>query len=177
MKTPQESEENCSKPVRGEAAPAFLLAQVGAHAAAKFAERLGEAGLVPADAGILRILAATPAITQQALATKLGTLPSRLVAMIDDLESRGLVERHADESDRRRYALRLTEKGTSLLQTIGLIAREHRRSLLAALSNDEQRQLANLLQRVADEQGLTRGVHPGFAGGRAGAGKVQDQKD
>jgi DNA-binding MarR family transcriptional regulator len=163
MKVPPEPEENCSKPVRGRSAPAFLLAQVGAHAAAKFAERLRAIELVPAHAGILRILAATPAITQQALAAALGTLPSRLVAMVDELESKGLVERQSDDNDRRRYALRLTEKGTAMLQAIGRIAREHQQALLAALSEEEQRQLAGLLQRVGDEQGLLKGVHPGFA--------------
>jgi hypothetical protein len=45
---------------------------------------------------------------------------------------------------------------------IGHIAREHSQSLLAALSGDERQQLANLLQRIADQQGLTRSVHPGY---------------
>ena len=163
MKVPPESDENCPKPDRGRSAPAFLLAQVGAHAASKFAERLRDLELVPAHAGILRILAATPAITQQALAAALGNLPSRLVAMVDELESKGLVERQSDDSDRRRYALRLTDKGMAMLQAIGRTAREHQQTLLAALSEDEQRQLAGLLQRVGDEQGLLKGVHPGFA--------------
>ncbi len=163
MKAPPESEDNCSKPVRGRSSAAFLLAQVGAHAAAKFAEHLRDVDLVPAHAGILRILAATPAITQQALATALGTLPSRLVAMVDDLESKGLVERQSDDNDRRRYALRLTQKGTAMLQSVGKIAREHQQRLLAALSEQEQRQLAAFLQRIGDEQGLLKGVHPGFA--------------
>jgi DNA-binding MarR family transcriptional regulator len=163
MKAPPESEDNCSKPVRGRSSPAFLLAQVGAHAAAKFAERLRDLDLVPAHAGILRILAATPAITQQALAAALGTLPSRLVGMVDDLESKGLVERQSDDNDRRRYALRLTQKGTAMLQSVGKLAREHQQSMLAALSEQEQRQLASFLQRIGDEQGLLRGVHPGFA--------------
>ena len=78
-----------SGPPKGHSGAAFLLAQVGAHATSKFAERLFDLKLTPADAGIFRILAATPAITQQALATALGTLPSRLVALIDALESRG----------------------------------------------------------------------------------------
>jgi hypothetical protein len=39
----------------GNAGAAFLLAQVGAHAASKFAERLVELKLVPAHAGIFRI--------------------------------------------------------------------------------------------------------------------------
>ena len=113
-----------------------------------------------------RILAGRPAITQQALATALGALPSRLVALIDELESRGLLERRPHESDRRSYALHLTEAGKSTLQAIGRIAREHQQTLLAGLSEDEKRQLATLLQRIADQQGLTRGVHPGYASAR-----------
>ena len=149
--------------LKGHASTAFLVAQVGAHAASKFSERLLELTLTPADAGIFRILAATPAITQQALAQALGTLPSRLVALIDELESRGLLERRPHETDRRSYALHLTDAGRSTLHAIGRIAREHQHALLAALSEDEQRQLGNLLQRVAAQQGLIPGVHPGYA--------------
>lgn len=140
------------------------MAQVGHHAAAKFAENLAALQLIPAHAGIFRILAATPAITQQSLAAALGTHPSRLVALVDELESKGLIERRPRESDRRSYALHLTEKGRSTLQGIGRVAREHQQSLLAALSEEEQAALASLLQRVADQQGLTRGVHPGYGG-------------
>ena len=143
--------------------PAFLLAQVGAHAARKFAERLAELQLIPLDAGILRILGASPAITQQALATALGTQPGRLVALVDDLETKGLVERRENPDDRRSYALHLTETGRSTLEAIGRVGREHQQALLAALTEDEQRQLAALLQRIADEQGLAPGVHPGYA--------------
>ena len=163
MKRPANDEAPCTKPTRGRAGgAAFLLAQIGSHAASRFAARLADLELIPAQAGVLRILAATPAITQQALATALGTLPSRLVAIIDELESKGLLQRRASESDRRSYALHLTEKGISTLQAISKVAREHQQSLLAALSEEEQTALAGLLQRVADEQGLTRGVHPGF---------------
>jgi len=159
-----ENSHDCPPGVeRGHAPAAFLLAQVGAHAAAKFAERLAELDLVPAHAGIFRIVAATPAISQQALATTLRTVPSRLVALIDDLESRGLIERRPHETDRRSYALHLTEKGRATLQAIGRVGREHQQALLAALSQAEQQQLAGLLQRIAQQQGLAPGVHPGFA--------------
>src|SRR6266478_1712162 len=82
MKRERTDENDCSTPRRGPGA-AFLLAQVGAHAAANFAERLAEVNLAPAHAGIFRILAATPAISQQALAAALGTVPSRLVALMN----------------------------------------------------------------------------------------------
>jgi DNA-binding MarR family transcriptional regulator len=148
---------------RGSSAPAFLLAQVGAHAAAKFAERLRPLGLSPAHAGILRILEASPAITQQALARMLGSPASRLVALVDELEARGLIERQENETDRRRYALWLTEKGKTTLNSIGLLAREHQNSLLAVLSDEEREQLSTLLMRIAEYHSLRRGVHPGYS--------------
>ena|SRR5271167_1663270 len=163
-------DENCSKPKGRSGGAAFLLAQVGALAASRFAERLAALKLVPAHAGIFRILAATPAITQQALASALGTLPSRLVALVDELESKGLLERRPREDDRRSYALHLTEAGNSTLQAIGRIARDHQQALLAGLSEEEQRQLAALLQRVADQQGMIPRVHPGY-GNAEGSGR------
>lgn len=168
MSRMRREDDNGSKP-RGGPGAAFLLSQVGAHAASKFAERLTELNLVPAHAGIFRILSASPGLSQQALAGELGTVPSRLVALVDELESHGLVERRAHETDRRTHALHLTEKGKATLHSISRIAREHRQDLLAALSDEEQKQLAGFLERVAEQQGLIRGVHPGFAEqGRAG---------
>src|SRR6516225_12292980 len=89
----------------GHSSAAFLLAQVGAHAASQFAQRLGKLELAPRHAGILRILNSTPAITQQALAATLGMVPSRLVELVDEMESWGLIERRENADDRRRYAL------------------------------------------------------------------------
>jgi DNA-binding MarR family transcriptional regulator len=91
--------------------------------------------------------------------------PSRLVVLVDDMEQRGLIERRGNPEDRRRYALHVTEKGHSTLEAISRIAREHSQALLVGISEDEQQQLAALLQRIADQQGLTRGVHPGYRHG------------
>jgi len=161
MKKSRNTGESCLRPA-GRPSPSFLIAQVGAHAASQFAERLAKLKLAPWHAGILRILDSTPAMTQQALAATLGMVPSRLVALVDEMEARGLIERGENPDDRRRYALHITEKGRSTLETIGRVSHEHSQALLAAISEDEQRQLATLLQRVADQQGLTRGVHPGY---------------
>src|ERR1035438_6402429 len=51
---------------------ASLPAQVGAHAASRSPADLAALELAPPHAGIMRILGAQPAITQQALATALG---------------------------------------------------------------------------------------------------------
>ena len=101
-------------------------------------------------------------MTQQALAATLNMVPSRLVALLDEMENRALIERRANPDDRRSYAVHITEIGRSTLRAISVIAREHSQALLAALSDDELHQLASLLQRVAEQQGLTPGVHPGY---------------
>jgi DNA-binding MarR family transcriptional regulator len=149
-------------PPRRRTSAAFLVAQVGSHAASKFAERLAPLGLSPPHAGILRVLSADPGLSQQALGAILGILPSRLVILVDDLEKRGLVERRDTPDDRRSYALLLTGKGKEMLDDIGRVAREHDAAVCAALSEKEREQLASLLGRIAEDQGLVPGVHPGF---------------
>jgi DNA-binding MarR family transcriptional regulator len=142
--------------------PAFLLAQLGAHAASQFAERLGVLELTPPDAGILRLLHIAAGLSQQELAAKLQIHPSRLVAILDNLEKKGLVERRANPDDRRLYSLHLTKDGGEVLQRIGKVAREHQDALLSTLSREERHELTTLLLRIADQQGLVRGVHPGY---------------
>jgi DNA-binding MarR family transcriptional regulator len=141
---------------------AFLLSQVGAHASGKFAERLEPLGLKPAHAGILGVIEHADGLSQQALGEKLGMFPSRLVAVLDELEGRGLVERRDSPTDRRSYALYLTQAGREALEVIGRVAWEHQDALCAALDESERAQLAGFLTRIAAEQGLTPGVHPGF---------------
>jgi DNA-binding MarR family transcriptional regulator len=144
--------------------PAFLLAQIGAHAASEFAERLDILQLSPPDAGILRMLRTSAGISQQTLAAKLQIHPSRLVAILDNLEKRSLIERKPNPEDRRLYSLHLTKDGVEILERIGKVAREHQDALLAALNSDERRNLTALLQKIAGDQGLTPGVHPGYRG-------------
>jgi DNA-binding MarR family transcriptional regulator len=141
---------------------AFLLSQVGAHAAARFAERLEPFGLKPAHAGILVVLQQADGLSQQGLGEKLGAFPSRLVALLDELEGRGLVERRDSPTDRRSYALYLTEAGREALDQIRHVGREHQEALCAALNPSERAQLAGFLARIAAQQGLAPGVHPGF---------------
>lgn len=140
----------------------FLLSQVGGHSSARFAERLGPLGLRPAHAGILRVLDQAGGLSQQALGERLGVFPSRLVGLLDELGRLGLVERRDSPADRRSYALHLTGAGREALDRIGRVACEHQEDLCAALDASERAQLAGFLARIAAQQGLTPGVHPGY---------------
>ena len=146
----------------GRGGVAFLLAQLGAHAAGRFAERIAALDLTPAQAGLLRLLARTPGRSQRELAGDLGMPPSRFVPFADRLEERGLIERRRNPDDRRLYALHLTPEGFGLLGALREVATAHEEQTCQALSPEEHEQLAALLRRVADQQGLTPGVHPGY---------------
>jgi DNA-binding MarR family transcriptional regulator len=141
---------------------AFLLAQLGAHAAGRYAEKVAALDLDPAQTGVLHLIARRPGQSQQALADRLGVAASRVVALVDGLESRGLLARRRSVTDRRNYELDLTDEGQQLLGRLREVAKAHEADVTAALDADERAQLVGLLQKVADQQGLMPGVHPGY---------------
>lgn len=150
------------KPPSRPTGAAFLLSQLGAHAAERFGDRVAVLGLTPPHAGILRIIAAMPSCNQQSLARRLGVLPSRMVMLIDELVEKGLVERRRSQEDRRHSELVLTKAGTQMMEKLGRLAAEHEAALCAALTLEERELLAGLCRKIAAEQGLTPDVHPGF---------------
>lgn len=140
----------------------FVLSQLGFHVSQRFAEKIAPLGLVPPHVGILRMVGREPGQSQQALATKLGIPPNRLVGLIDELEARDLVRRERPPTDRRVFALHLTPDGEAMMERVQRIGIAHEREVTAALDDDERGTLVALLTRMADEQGLAPGVHPGL---------------
>ncbi|MBT4941193.1 MAG: MarR family transcriptional regulator, partial [Rhodospirillaceae bacterium] len=67
--------------------------------------------ITPGQFGVALIISANPGLTQSALARAVGIERSTMVAVIDALESRGLVERRPSPVDRRSYALVLSDQG------------------------------------------------------------------
>ena len=141
---------------------AFLLSQLGHRSASVFAELVASIDLTPPHAGILRAIAAEPGRSQQALSGQLGLLPSRVVAYVDELEDRGYVERRRNPDDRRLHALYLTASGKKVMSKLGELGRAHERQLTAGLDAAQRDTLRQLLRIVAEQQGLTLHVHPGY---------------
>src|SRR5258707_13304442 len=128
----------------------FRLAQIGAHAASKFGERLEALKLTPPQAGILGVLGRESGLSQQALADLLGMFPSRLVAILDDMQRAGLVERRPHPSDRRVSALYLTADGKKAIQASGRVAKQHETVFYVAINLDELAIMAQLTIWYAD---------------------------
>lgn len=156
--------------IDGDRAPstlAFLLSQVGIHASRLFAERISAVDLSPPLFRILNLVDAAEGKSQQAIGEAIEVPASRMVALVDELEQRGLVERRPDPADRRVRALYLTRKGRETLSRGRGIAKEHEEDLTRGLAAADRERLVALLQKIVDEQTLGKGVHPGL-GGTAG---------
>jgi DNA-binding MarR family transcriptional regulator len=141
---------------------AFLLSQIGHRSASVFTDLIASIDLTPPHAGILRAIAAEPGRSQQALSGQLALLPSRVVAYVDELEDRGYVERRRNPDDRRLHALHLTASGKKVITKIGELGRQHDRLLTAGLDSQQRDTLHQLLATIAEQQGLTPHVHPGY---------------
>jgi DNA-binding MarR family transcriptional regulator len=141
----------------------FSLSTTGYAVSRCFHEILDPLDLEPRDFALLRAVRAAEGLSQQALAERMRILPSRMVAFIDALEARGLLERRHSREDRRTRALHLTDEGRDLLDRAFALALGHERNICADLSAEEREQLLGLLQRVALRLGLPAGTHAGHA--------------
>lgn len=161
------------QPIRGDRAPstlAFLLSQVGIHAARRFSERMAEIDLQPPLFRILNLVDAAEGRSQQAIGEAIQVPPSRMVALVDELEQRGLVERRPDPMDRRVRALYLTREGREMLFRGRKIAKEHERELTKGMPVADREMLTGLLQQIVDQQTIGLGVHPGLSKGESPVG-------
>lgn len=68
--------------------------------------------------------------------------------LVDRLEREGLVERVADPDDRRGLLVGLTPRGRALVSRVGPSHLETERRMLAALTEEEQAELARLLRKL-----------------------------
>jgi DNA-binding MarR family transcriptional regulator len=141
----------------------FLLSQVGAHSAQRFAQRLKPLGVSPRGFGVLGNLAATSSQTQQQLADALEIHRNNMVGLIDDLEAAGWVRRHRSTTDRRAFDVRLTRSGRATVTRVTRLIPALDQELGQDLSDTEQVTLVALLQRLADTHERSRGVHPRLA--------------
>jgi DNA-binding MarR family transcriptional regulator len=137
----------------------FTISTTGYALARRFRDLLAPLALEPREFALLRTVAGSEGVTQQAIAEQMGVAPSRMVAFVDSLEDRGLLERRQNPNDRRARALYLTGAGRELLGRAFAAAVEHEQRLTSDLSPGERRQLLELLARVGAHVGIPAGVH------------------
>jgi DNA-binding MarR family transcriptional regulator len=127
----------------------FLLGYLGEKSRRNFIALLEPYGFHPREFGLLTVVAKRPGITQQELAALARVDPSTMVALLDDLEARGIAERRVDRSDRRRRAVHLTPKGEESMRVLQREARRAAKEFLEPLTPEERDRLNTLLRKLA----------------------------
>jgi DNA-binding MarR family transcriptional regulator len=151
---------------------AFLLSRLGYEVSRDLGQALAGIGLEVRQFGLLRLLADQQGHSQRALGAMMQITPNRMVALIDDLERKGLIERRPHPEDRRAYAVTLTEAGSTALEQAFQAAFGVEAHTCAPLEAGEREQLLGLLRKLAeaklaDGDGLGA-VHPGMLEGEEG---------
>lgn len=127
----------------------FLAARAVSIGTARANSMLAPLDLKVRSYSVLALACTAEAPSQRELADFLCLVPSQIVAIVDALEQRGLVERIGDRNDRRSKAIRATASGKRLYKNASMAVREAEAISLEALTVDEYDQLRGLLRRIA----------------------------
>ncbi|MER7009310.1 MarR family transcriptional regulator [Dactylosporangium sp. NPDC000555] len=145
-------------PARWGSLPSWLLTQAASHA-----HRLVGDGFLSVQARgyhyrLLATLEEFGPASQADLGRRSGIHLSDMVAAINELADRKLVERATDPADRRRNIISLTAAGKRQLRRLEKRLAETQDELLAPLSPEERQRLTELLSRLLDHHNRRAGT-------------------
>ena len=99
---------------------------------------------------VLTALAEQPVRTQAALAQAIGADKSRIIADLDELKERGLIQRQPDAADRRVHLLSLTPAGSQVRQSVQTAIRRREDQILARLPPGDREAFLRSLQALSE---------------------------
>ena len=116
-----------------------------------------ELGIDGRDYTTLAVLATDQPESQQDLARLMGKTPPLMVAAVDALEARGLVERRRSDRDRRRSVVEVTDAGRAILAKADAVVQEVADELLGGIPPEDREALhATLRRAMAAEPALAQ---------------------
>jgi len=130
---------------------AYLLVSLAVGCKALAVARVADAGFELYDYSVLALLSEGARATQAAIADALMLDPSRLVALLDSLEERGMIVRQRDPQDRRRHVVSINARGTTELAKMRRIVNAMEEEFFSPLTADERATLHRLLVTLATE--------------------------
>lgn len=130
----------------------FLIAKAHAVFHDRANDAIGAERLHIKHFGCLTVIADEGPLSQQYLSERLRVDRTTMVAVVDELESAGLVERRRNPDDRRAYALEATDAGRAWIAEKRGALMAAQDELLSVLSETERRQLVSALQKLLVSQ-------------------------
>jgi len=113
-----------------------------------FSDTFSDLGLTQKQVAVLWLIDDHPGIAQADIGRLLQMDRATVMAIINRLQDRSLVERGASTADRRRQTLHLTDKGYAALVVARECIDEHEKWLKARFSPGETALLIELLSRI-----------------------------
>lgn len=114
-----------------------------------FIRSLAAVDLRPAQFSVMLVIDRNPGLKQSQVSAALGIQRTNFVAMVDELEKRGLAQRAPVPGDRRSYALVLTDAGRALLREATALQAGQEARIAAALGPGGRETLLSLLAALA----------------------------
>lgn len=127
----------------------YALRQAQGVILADFNHTLAKLDLRPGQFAVLVLINQNPGTSQSSVSAALGIQKANFVAIIADLEERGLVRRRKSEADGRSYSLGLSPRGRSVLLRAEELQAQHEARVTAQIGSDGRLQLLGLLHRLA----------------------------
>jgi MarR family 2-MHQ and catechol resistance regulon transcriptional repressor len=115
---------------------------------ARVEPRLVAAGLTTTQFGVLEAILHKGPLSQRDLSLKVLTSPGNMTDLIDKLETRGLVRRIRQKTDRRAVRVELTGEGRMLIEPLFAAHAGDIDEAMAGLDGTELRQLGTLLRKL-----------------------------
>jgi DNA-binding MarR family transcriptional regulator len=109
---------------------------------------LAPLGLAPREWAALNCLDEQHGLSQREVAQLLGVDRTTMVALVDELQTKDLVERRPQPGDRRKNIVRLTRKGRDLMRRGARVIDECEQRFLSALSEADAERLKKALDAV-----------------------------
>jgi DNA-binding MarR family transcriptional regulator len=131
----------------------MLLAKLGRLAQRRCNDALKPSDLMPRHMQVLAELRQGP-MSQQTLADRVGVDPTKLVGLLNDLESQNLVLRRRDPADRRRHIVENSQAGEARVEAALAVTAAVEDELLAGLDGEQRAQLRELLVLAAESSAL-----------------------
>ena len=135
----------------------FLMQQLGhctrlAHAAVRphYARHMALLDIKPSEFAALSLIAANPGASQRQIADAVMISPPNMAALMDRMQSRGLLRRESDPADKRLSLLHLTPEGEQLHEEAAAQVQMLEQQASCMLSSEEEQQLLQLLRKMID---------------------------
>jgi MarR family transcriptional regulator, lower aerobic nicotinate degradation pathway regulator len=132
----------------------YWLRMVSNAVSQSFARKVEAEGVTVAEWVVLRMLYDVERVSPSELSERMGMTKGAISKLADRLIAKSLVERGANEEDKRAQWLRLNNAGRTLVPRLAALADKNDAEFFGALSAEERLGLEQLLQKIVVDRGM-----------------------